>query len=798
MILHSIFSTKKFYLIVLLILIIAFFVFPGKPLFHDPLSLVIESNEGTFLGAHIADDEQWRFPPESSIPEKFAKSLIEFEDKRFYKHPGVDPFALLRALYQNSITKKRKSGGSTITMQVIRLSRKGKPRTYFQKIIEIIKAVKLEIHYSKNEILTLYSSNAPFGGNVVGLSAASWRYFGKSPANLTWAESAMLAVLPNSPGLIHPGRNRKLLRLKRNRLLKKLLQEKIIAQETFELSCLEPIPVKPKHFPNIAPHLLDEIVKEQSHKKRNFTVIKTTINSSLQKKINLLLIQHYKKLSSSDINNIAVLVVKVENAEVLAYNANVNFSKKTIKNSGYVDNITSRRSTGSILKPFLYAAMLTSGEILPNSLVPDIPTNIGGFMPQNYNRSYDGAIPAHEALARSLNIPAVRMLRSYGVPRFYNVLEKAGLTSLTNSYNYYGLSLILGGAEASLWELTGMYASMARSLNNYRINSSQYNINNYKPPDYYLHENSTLKETESLADNSFLSASAIWLTMKALLDVERPANERGWKFFENSKKISWKTGTSFGFRDAWAIGVTPKYAVGVWVGNSDGEGRPGLTGINVAAPILFETFRFLPVESDWFETPYDDMTQIVTCRQSGYQATKYCTETDTILVPKNGIRFPGCPYHHLIHLDKTGTFRVISSCENPRNMIHKSWFVLPPAMEWFYMKKNSSYLPLPEYRPDCKKYLGLLQNRTMELIYPRYKSKIFIPVELNGLKGKVVFEIAHQNPKAIIYWHIDDTYLGKTYRPHQMEIETTAGKHNISVIDNNGEMLTFEFEVISK
>ncbi|MBU0764126.1 MAG: transglycosylase domain-containing protein [Bacteroidetes bacterium] len=413
------------------ILALLFYLSLPDPLFDVPVSTVLEDRKGNLLGARIAEDGQWRFPLNQNVPDKFRIALLQFEDRRFYAHPGVDVPALCRAIYLNLKSWKAVSGGSTLTMQVIRLSRRGRPRSISEKLIEMLLAVRLECSFSKKEILAFYASNAPFGGNVVGLDAAAWRYFGRKPDDLSWAESAMLAVLPNSPSLIHPGKNREKLRNKRDRLLKRLRDVGVLDEETFRLALSEPIPERPKPFPRYAFHLLERANRE-AEQKTTKTCFRSTLDIDLQIKAGEIVNRYQKQYAGNQIHNAAALIIEVETGNVLAYIGNAgNLNDRT--NGAQVDIITAERSTGSVLKPFLFAGMLTSGDILPTSLVPDIPTQFGGYMPENYNMGYDGAVPAKRALARSLNIPAIRMLRKYGIPKFIHLLKKTGMTTVNNT-----------------------------------------------------------------------------------------------------------------------------------------------------------------------------------------------------------------------------------------------------------------------------------------------------------------------------------------------------------------------------
>ncbi len=773
----------------ILVFLIFLFSLPSQ-LFNKPVSTILEDKDGNLLAAKIAEDAQWRFPEIENVPSKYAECVRVYEDKRFYYHLGFDIFSIARAAWQNIKSLSIVSGGSTISMQVIRLSRDNPPRTFTEKIIEIILAFRMELTYSKKRILKLYASNAPYGGNIIGLETAAWRYFGSEPQKLSWAESALLAVLPNSPSLIHLGKNRVKLLKKRNRLLKQLLDEEIIDSAIYQLSLEEEIPEKPKDFPHFAPHLLDRVKLEHEFDFR----VKTTLDIELQKQIIEITNRHAKIHKANQINNIAALVLDVKTGNVLAYVGNLT-DLYDQENASQVDVIMGDRSTGSILKPLLYASMLTEGFALPKMLFPDIPTYINGYMPQNYKLDHDGAVPADRALARSLNVPAVLMLQKYGVEKFHFKLKKLGLSSLTQNPDYYGLSLILGGCEGKLWDLTGIYASMARVLNNYSVNNGFYNSMDIHAPNYL--KNNQIEQERGKEKSSILSAAAIWATFEAMVYVERPDNESNWDLFASNRRISWKTGTSFGFRDAWAIGVTPEYAVGVWLGNADGEGRPDLVGIQAAAPVLFDIFDKLPENLPKFEVPYDEMYKAAICHESGHLASEFCTNIDSAWIPNTGMRTEACPYHKLVHLDFTGQWQVTSDCESVNNMQNVSWFVLPPAMEWYYKSKNVNYKILPHFREDCKD-AKFGKNGSMQVIYPKHNSQMFIPKEIDGKKGNAIFEAAHRIAGTKIYWHIDNKFVMETTDFHKISVAPTVGKHILTLIDENGEELKINFEIIVK
>lgn len=769
--------------------VIAYWFCLPDPLFQDPVCTVVLDRKQTLLGARIATDGQWRFPYQEEVPIKFQTAIICFEDKRFESHPGVDVLSLVRAFNKNIHKNRIVSGGSTISMQVIRLARKRQARTITEKIIEIILATRLELHYSKKEILALYAANAPFGGNVVGLEAAAWKYYGRSATKLSWAETATLAVLPNSPALIHPGRNRRQLQKKRDRLLNNLYQEGIIDSITCALSKTEQLPDRPLSLPDKAPHLTETICLSQKKDASISAVVVSTIDIHVQQHVQNVIDRHYHQLKENNIYNAAALVIETETGDVIAYIGNTTDSINAHNNK--VDIIHAKRSSGSILKPLLFANMLNAGEILPNTLVPDIPTQFSGYTPKNFDLTYDGAVPASKALARSLNIPAVRMLQQHGTDRFYNELKKMGMTTLDKSPMHYGLSLILGGAETTLWDLGAMYASMGRTLKNYHSNGNKYEPNAFHPLNIHLATSHTQAKKEVLCETSVIDAAAIWHTFESMSEVIRPDAESNWQNFESSGRIAWKTGTSFGFRDGWAVGCTPKYVVAVWTGNADGEGRPGLTGISAAAPILFDIFHVLEQNTRWFKFPTADTKTIHVCKQSGYKAGEYCNDTEAMAVPQAGIKTNPCPYHIPVYLDAGGN-RVNGACISPTEMIVKPFFVLPPIQALYYKRKNPDYAPLPNFRKGCTNS----EEKFMAMIYPHAASRIYIPVNLDGILSKTVFQVTHPKAGEIIYWHIDDFYMGETKGTHELALYPEAGNHILTLVDSSGEVLKIDFEVL--
>ena len=699
-------------------------------------STVVTAKNGELLGARVADDGQWRFPPGDSIPEKFVKSLIEYEDRGFYSHIGISLRGIFRAIIQNISNGRIISGGSTITMQTIRLHRRG-DRNIFEKAIEMFMATRLELTYSKYEILRMYASHAPFGGNVVGIEAAMWRYLGKSGHDLSWAEAATLAVLQNAPSAIHLSKNRDKLNSKRNRLLKRLFEKGEITEEEYLLAIEEPLIGKPFPMPRFAPHLV-EYINITDHGAR----VNTSIDMSLQKRVESLASHWRKELTLSGINDLSVIVADVKTGEIIAYCGNADINSD--RDGQWVDIARSPRSSGSILKPLIYCASLQEGIILSETLLPDIPTDFGGFAPKNFDGGYSGVIEANKALAFSLNIPNVWLLKEFGVSRFATVLQQCGFTTLTRRADKYGLSLVLGGAEVSLIDVVNCYTKLARFERKCPLNDSV----------------------------------AVYSMLEAMREVNRP-DQLDYSRVNSIQNIAWKTGTSYGARDGWAIGITPCFVVGVWVGNADGSGVADLTGARTAGPVMFEIFNLLP-DSGWFKTPQG--SKILVCSRSGHIAGKFCKDTVIQSVCENAIKSKTCPYCTLIPVSLDGRRRVIDMSE-PMEM--KSFFILPPMYSFFYKQSHADLEEPPVYIGE--------DEFLIKFIYPSEGAVISLPNKSDGSRSELICKVAHGDPSAKLFWHLDNNYIGNTSDLHMLRLTPDSGFQKLTVYDNYGRRKSLEF-----
>ncbi|HQX43766.1 MAG TPA: penicillin-binding protein 1C [Saprospiraceae bacterium] len=746
-------------------------------------SAVLLDKHDAFLSAKVACDGQWRFPITKKLPETYKQALIFYEDKNFYRHFGIDPFALVRAFYQNLKNGKVISGASTISMQLARLCLKNKSRSIFTKLEEMYLTIGFEFLYSKEKILQLYSGLAPFGSNVVGLETAIWKYYHKRLEDLSWAEAALFAVLPNQPSMLHLSKNREKLLLKRNRLLRDLNNSNIISQDVYSLSIEEPLPDKPLVLPRNAPHALEYAIKL----KGDATIMNSTIDLNLQNEVIRISRNHHRIFKANEIHNLAVLVVENKSGNILAYLGN-SMDSSVVRNAE-VDMVHAPRSSGSVLKPLLLVAMMDLGLVGPGSLVPDIPTLINGFRPENFSRQYSGAVSCREVIQKSLNVPSVLMLKEYGIPVFYANLKRFGFSHLFRPWEDYGLSLILGGAEVNMADLARAYAYLAHTLNVYQDHQQKYPdfsdyhlrlLKNEKPHQNILNSNPDL-QTAGAIHHMFQS-----MRLHGMNQEEFNIHTRN-----SLSPIALKTGTSFGYKDAWCVGVNPDYTVVVWIGNANGMARPGLIGIQTAAPLMQEIIQLLPAERDW-TIPYDDMVFIPVCRQSGFTPGRYCTDIDTQYLPKASKLLKTCTFHQKIFLDTTLNFRVFKDCES--QIVEANWFVLPPAMEYFYASAHPEFKAMPPLREDCREK-GAEQFRTLAFIYPNHNAQIMIPVDLDQQKNPMIFKATHRDPGAEIMWFMDNTYIASSNYPFELTFIPPPGRHHFMIMDREGHSSVIKVDV---
>jgi penicillin-binding protein 1C len=775
----------------------SFLLLRGDARFPDLPSLAVTDRDGELLRVYLNNRQQWCLPLEEGkpLPEKLIQAARLYEDRNFFYHPGVDPLALVRALFLNLRRGQRISGASTLTMQVARLMQP-KPRTVGNKIREILAALRLELLYPKERILRFYLDNAPYGGNIVGVQTASYRYFGKPAEHLTWAEAALLAVLPNAPYLLRAEDGWAALREKRDRLLERLEETGFLDGAGRRLAVQEPLPSGETSFPQLAPHLAERMRIRVENTAAEGGYVRTTLDLDLQRRVEEVTAFHASVLSRLGIHNTAVLVVENRSGKARAYVGSQDWND--VDHNGQVDGVSAVRSTGSLLKPFLYALAMDEGAFLPRTLIRDVPSHYGPFTPQNPDLRYNGLVSVREALIRSLNVPAVHVLQEYGLQRFYRFLLAAGVTSLFRTAQDYGLPLVLGGAEASLIELTALYRGLA-------MGGSFSPLSFTEAPDAAV-SGSDAAETDPDAAGSgdevrLISPGACYLTLEVLKDLNRPGAEYYWESYAGSPPLAWKTGTSFGQKDGWAIGVNPRWTLGIWIGNFTGEGNANLKSSRCAGPLLFDIFRILPKETDgeaeWFKPPADSLEPVELCLKTGYRAGPYCGETVYSLAPAHSRPLPVCPYHRQIYVTTDETYRVNSLCWESGDTKTVSRLIYPPEVAQFLRERGQQLDEIPPFKPECIELADLSREAgtPLRIVYPDEQALLWIPRDLDGDYQKITLRAAHSEAERAVFWYIYDVYQGLTREAHSRSMLLSKGWHDLELVDESGYRASRRFYV---
>ena len=528
-------------------------------------SVLVTARDGRPLRAFASDNGVWRYPVKAEdVSPLYLEALIGYEDRYFYYHAGVNPIAITRAAIQGLRNGRIISGGSTITMQVARIL-EPHPRTILGKMRQILRAFQLEWHCSKTEILEIYLSYAPFGGTIEGVEAASWAYLGKSSKQLSHSEAALLAVLPQTPSRLRPDRNPEAARKARDKVLKRLAENNIWSSIPIAEAKQEPVVTRRLRIPMSAALLAQRLRNANPSANK----IKSTIDADLQSVLEERLQSYFSQLPEH--SSAALLVVDNQTLEARAYVGSLNFGDE--KTLGHVDMVQALRSPGSTLKPFLYGLAMDDGLIHTESLLVDAPQDFGDYRPANFDPIYHGPVSASEALQLSLNVPAVDLLDRVGSERFAARLANAGLPMRMPEGAKPNLSIILGGTGVKLEELVGAFAAFNREGVAGRVRYAEHAPH---------------------IDRRILSPGAAWMIREILENHKSNTQNDDILDTRQRKRVAWKTGTSYGFRDAWALGTTPQYTVGVWVGRPDGTPMPGQYGAITALPLMYEVFDSLP------------------------------------------------------------------------------------------------------------------------------------------------------------------------------------------------------------
>ena len=834
---------------------VLFFSFnPAGDPFSGRYSKATFDRDGKILSAFLNSQEQWHLKSTAPLPHQLKIAITEFEDKRFYNHFGIDFRAILRSLWRN-LSSERRSGASTITMQTIKLLR-GDSRTYFNKFRELIFALKLEVLYSKDEILEFYANNAPYGGNIVGVQTAALMYFEKDLSQVSWGEAALLAVLPNSPGAMHLQKNTQKLLNKRNALLEKLHAKGIIDNDNLKLALSEPLP-HIKRAKNIAPHLSLRLASAQNALD-SAPNIHTTIDKSLQLRLESILKNHHQKLSTLGIQNVAAIIVDTHSREVVAYGGSQDFFD--IEGLGQIDGITAKRSVGSVLKPLLYALAIDRGLIAPQSKLIDAPTIWGNFKPRNASKRHYGFVSAQSALVRSLNVPFVALLQDYGYERFFYDLQNI-LGFSDENFERYGLSLILGTKELSVEDVARVYTGLgnygkfaelkylkgnsslgtpcgdladfghcadvslalrpksAKNSATSAANTIIYDLDSANPTknaestldsapstqeanSSIFDEKSGLcscergnrtkgsltkratnlpdlsqKDAEFAPTKRLLSEGASFLALQAMSRLDRFGIEN---FYKNQKIFSWKSGTSYGRKDAWAAGTSPRYTIVVWAGNFDGSANPNLFGVNIAGDLLFEILGIWR-DLGTFEVPQGALKQIKVDALTGYAWDFGDVKFMEISYPTNARPLRQSPYLRRIFVDKNGA-EVSSKSGDFLSASTKSVLNLPLNLLDFFASQNGA-----KARENSAQ-----KSRNLKILYPKEGIKIRTTRDFKG-ENALIARIANVKNRSV-FWYLDGEFIGAGEQKSRT-LNAESGSHTMSVVDENGEGDSVRFVV---
>jgi len=718
-------------------------------------STIVTDSKGEVIHAFLTKDQKWRMKTElEEISPLLRKTIVEKEDKYFYSHPGINALAIGRAFVKNIFRLKRTSGASTITMQVAR-ALEPKKTTYFNKVIEMFRALQLEFKYSKNEILQLYLNLVPYGGNIEGVKSASILYFKKNPDHLSLAEITALSIIPNRPSTLVMGKHNDRIVQERNRWLQQFAKDKVFTQKEIRDAISEPLTATRGTVPQLVPHLAWKLKQEGGG-----DIIKTNIELNTQLKTEKLVADYSRILTLKNIRNAAVIIINNQTHNVITYVGSANFTD-TI-DAGQVNGAKAIRQPGSTLKPLLYGLCIDDGLMTPKTVITDVPVNYSGYAPENYDKQFNGYVTIEYALAHSLNIPAVKSLQMLGKDQFTQKLIDCNFKQIKKDQRKLGLSMILGGCGASLEELAGLYTIFA-------------NNGKFTPPNY------TQTPSSSNRGVTIISPAATFMINDILSQVNRPDFPLNWQSTEHMPKIAWKTGTSYGRRDAWSIGYNKKYTVGIWTGNFSALGIPELSGANIATPLLFKIFNTIDYDSDeeWFTQPKDCDIRMV-CSETGLPPGDHCTSTVTDYFIPLISTTQLCNNMQEVALSADEKISYCKSCM-PASGYKKKWYkVIPPEMQRYYDERHIVYEHIPPHNPDCER---VFKEGGPSVLSPRNGSEYYInkkhpePLELSCNVGNDVHKV---------YWYINDQFFKSGEAHNHQFFVPEEGPVKISCTDDKG------------
>jgi len=747
-------------------------------------SPIVTAADGSVLHAFLNPTQKWRMKTElAEITPALQQAIINKEDRYFRYHFGVNPVAIAQAAGRNMFGQGRTTGASTIAMQVARLL-EPKERTFGNKLKEMLRAVQLEAHYSKAEILQLYLNLVPYGGNIEGVKSAALLYFQQPPDYLSLAQTVTLAIIPNQPRGLVLGKNNARILSERNRWLRHFGQQGLFSPQAIADALAEPLDAQRHAAPALAPHLARRLVAQHSGQ----AIIHSTLRRSPQAKAEDLTRNYVRRLHELGISQAAVLVLNNHTRAVEAYVGSADFADAA--GQGQVDGVRAIRSPGSTLKPFLYALALDRGIVTPKLKLPDVPTNFSGFRPENFDKSCAGEVTVERALIYSLNIPAVRVLADVGVSTFTSKLRQAGFRSVARSAPRLGLSTILGGCGATLEELTGLYAALA--------DGGRYAPVRFISNEELIIDNSerrlAQKPVNPRANSSLISPAAAFLVTDILAQRNRPDLPMGYQNSRHLPKIAWKTGTSYGRRDAWSIGYNKDYTIGVWVGNFSGQGSPALTGSDVASPLLFDLFNALAYNSpnNW-ATPPATLDFRLVCTETGLVPGEHCPNQliDYYLPGTSSAR--RCEHVKEALVSADGATAYCRACV-PAAGFRRQLFPNPlPEVLAFRETQGLPASRLPPHNPACRLVrnddgAGAALAITSPLDHAEY-------VLNRGEKQQLLLSCAAGSEVRQVFWYVNDRFLRAASATERVFFRPPSGPVKISCADDHGRNVDIELQV---
>jgi len=720
-------------------------------------STIVTDDRGEVIHAYLTKDQQWRMKTElDEISPLLRKTIIEKEDKYFYYHPGVNPFSITKSFFKNILHWKRESGASTITMQVAR-ALEPKKRNYWNKCVEVFRSFQLEMKYSKNEILQMYLNLVPYGGNIQGVKSASVLYFQKNPDHLSLAEITALSIIPNRPSSLVIGTHNDRVVAERNKWLRTFASDKVFSEKEIEDALNEPLTARRGSVPTLIPHLAYKL------KKQGGDIIRTNIRLNTQQKVEKLVQDYSRELTLKNIRNAAVVVIDNRNHRVVAYVGSANFMD-TI-DAGQVNGAAAIRQPGSTLKPLLYGLCIDQGLVTPKMVITDVAVNYEGYMPENYDKKFNGYVTMEHALEHSLNIPAVKSLHALGQNILIQKLATCNFEQIKKDHRKLGLSMILGGCGTTLEELTGMYSIFA-------------NEGKFVAP---LYKQVTQDQHPEKKAVSIISPAATFMINQILSKVNRPDFPLNWESTVHLPKIAWKTGTSYGRRDAWSIGYNKHYTVGVWAGNFSALGIPELSGANVATPLLFKIFNTIDYDADeeWFQQPADcDIRKV--CSETGMVPDDHCTDLTTDYFIPMISSTKKCDNLREVIVSADEKISYCRECMPVNGYKKKIYKFITPDMQRYFDENQIAYQKIPAHNPACEK---IFKEGSPVVTSPSSGSEYLIskkdpqPLQLSCNVG---------NDVAKVYWYINDKFYKATEARDKQFFVPDEGPVKISCTDDKG------------